>query len=315
MRVWKQWNGLFRQSDGASGGLGIIWNPMNVRIFLVGEDKHWQHCLLTILGRIENFNLFNVYGPSSASDKRALWDLLTIKLNSITDGSCVVGRDFNAILSGIEKSGGIQRTGTSQKDFSEFVEKNHLLDIVPKNGVFTWMNRRVGFTNIVERLDRFLVTGEWLGQNLPLESSILPLIRSDHYPICLEVAMGQVEGGTHFRFEKMWFRVPELYDLISVWWNEPVLGNHSRLFILNKKLKYIKVKIKEWNKSQFKNILMEKLRNKVELEEITNSVITSGMNEDLFTKENTLKSDLNEILRCEEIHWRQKIKGVMAKGR
>lgn len=66
----------------------------------------------------------------------------------------------------------------------------------------------------------------------------------------------------------------ELYDLISVWWNEPVLENHLRFFILNKKLKYIKVKIKEWNKSHFKNIHMEKLRIKVELKEITNSVIT-----------------------------------------
>lgn len=45
---------------------------MNVRISLVGEDKYWQHCLVTILGWNENFNLFNVYGPCSAGDKRAL---------------------------------------------------------------------------------------------------------------------------------------------------------------------------------------------------------------------------------------------------
>ncbi|XP_057826050.2 uncharacterized protein LOC131037834 [Cryptomeria japonica] len=137
MRVWKQWNGLFRQSDGASSVLGIIWNPMNVKISLVGEDKYWQHCSVTILGRNENFNLFNVYEPYTVGNKRDLWDLLSIKLNSITDGSCVVAGDFNAILSGTKKSGGIQRTGTSQKDFLNFVEKNHLLDIVPKNGIFT----------------------------------------------------------------------------------------------------------------------------------------------------------------------------------
>ncbi|GLJ24513.1 hypothetical protein SUGI_0468410 [Cryptomeria japonica] len=113
MRVWKQWNGLFRQLDGASGGLGIIWNPMNVKISLVGEDKYWQHCLVTILGRNDNFNPFNVYGPSSAGDKRALWDLLAIRLCSITEGSGMVVGDFNAILFGNKKSGGIQRTGTS----------------------------------------------------------------------------------------------------------------------------------------------------------------------------------------------------------
>ncbi|XP_057830711.1 uncharacterized protein LOC131041593 [Cryptomeria japonica] len=153
MRVWKQWNGIFRQSNGAFGGLGIIWNPMNVKISLVGEDKYWKHCLVTILGQNENFNLFNVYGPSTTSDKRALWALLSSKLNSITENSCVVARDFNVILSSTEKSGGIQRTGMSHKDFLDFVEQNYLLDIVLKNGTFTWTNRRAGFTNIVERLD------------------------------------------------------------------------------------------------------------------------------------------------------------------
>lgn len=313
MRVWKQWNGLFRQLDGASGGLGIIWNPMNVKISLVGEDKYWQHCSVIILGRNENFNLFNVYGLSTTANKQALWALLSSKLNSITNGSCVVAGDFNAILSGTEKSGGIQRTSTSQKVFLDFVEQNHLLDVVLKIGIFTWTNRRVRFTNIVEWLDRFLVSGEWLGQNLALESSILPLIGSDHYPICLEVTLGQAEGGTPFRFEKMWFRVPKLYDLIAAWWNEPIFGNYSRLLILNKKLKYIKVKIKEWNKSHFKNIHMEKLRIRAELADLTSSVITSGMTKDLFIKENSLKSGLNEILQCEEIHWHQKSRELRLK--
>ncbi|XP_059064993.1 uncharacterized protein LOC131857023 [Cryptomeria japonica] len=150
MRVWKHQNGFFRQSDGASGGLGIIWKHMNVKISLVGEDKYWQYCLVTTLGQNENFNLFNVYRPSSAGDKQALWDLLSFKLNNNTDGSCVVAGDFNVILSNIKKIGGIQRTGTSQKDFLDFVEKNHILDIVLKNGIFTWTNWILGFSNIVE---------------------------------------------------------------------------------------------------------------------------------------------------------------------
>lgn len=133
----------------------------------------------------------------------------------------------------------------------------------------------MGFTNIAERLDRFLVSGEWLGQNLALESSILSLTGSDHYPIYLEVALAQAKGGTPFRFEKTWLRVTKLHDLLVAWWNEPVLRNHSRLFILNKKIKYIKVKIKEWNNNHFKNIHMEKLRIKAELADLTNSVTSS----------------------------------------
>ncbi|XP_057821204.2 uncharacterized protein LOC131033917 [Cryptomeria japonica] len=215
-------------------------------------------------------------------------------------GSCVFASDFNAILASNEKKGGIQRIGMAQKDFQDFVDKNQLLDVAPKNGTFTWINRRIGFTKIVERLDRFLVAGDWLAQNLILESTILSLIGSEHFPICLNVSLGHSEGGHPFRFESMWLRVLDLHDLIAAWWNELVLGNNSRLFKLNKKLEYIKIKIKEWNLSQFQNIHMEKLKVTTKLEDISNFVIKPSVNEVLFQRESSLKSELNEILRCED---------------
>ncbi|XP_057826906.2 uncharacterized protein LOC131038486 [Cryptomeria japonica] len=272
MKVWKQWKGLLRQSKGASGGMGIIWNPLKVQITLLGEDKYWQHCLVTSLCKNESFNLFNVYGPSGANDKHELWALLSNKLQNITMGSCVFAGDFNAILASNEKKGGIQRIGMAQKDFQDFVDKNQLLDIVPKNGTFTWTNRRTGFTEIAKRLDRFLVASDWLAQNLILESVILPLIGSNHFPICLNVSLGHSKGGLPFLFESMWLRALDLHDLITAWWNELVLGNNSMLFKLNKKLEFIKIKIKEWNLSQFQNIHMEKLRVTVELEYLSISV-------------------------------------------
>ncbi|GLJ48416.1 hypothetical protein SUGI_1021880 [Cryptomeria japonica] len=197
--------------------------------------------------------------------------------------------------------------------FQDFVDKNQLLDVASKNGTFTWTNRRTGFTEIAERLDRFLVAGDWLAQNLILESSILPLIGSDHFPICLNVSLGYSEGGHPFQFELMWLRVPDLHDLIAAWWNESVLGNNSMLFKLNKKLKYIKIKIKEWNLSQFQNIHKEKLRVTAELEDLFNFVIKSDMNDVLFQRESSLKFELNEILQCEEIHWRQKSRELWLK--
>ncbi|XP_059075238.1 uncharacterized protein LOC131875198 [Cryptomeria japonica] len=302
MKVWKQWKGLLRPSEGASSEMGIIWNPSNVQITLLGEDKYWQHCLVTSLCKNESFNLFNVYGPSATNDKRELWALLSNIFQNITMDSCVFAGDFNAILASNEKQGGIQRIGMDQKDFQDFVDKNQLLDVALKNGTFTWTNRHTGFTKIAERLDQFLVAGDWLAQNIILESTILPLIGSDHFPICLNVSLGHSEGGHPFRFELMWLRVPDLHDLIAALWNEPVLRNKSRLFKLNKKLKYIKIKIKEWNLSQFQNIHMEKLRVTAELEDLSNFVIKSGMNEVLFQRESSLKSKLNEILQREEIH-------------
>ncbi|XP_059066679.1 uncharacterized protein LOC131857910 [Cryptomeria japonica] len=228
-------------------------------------------------------------------------------------GSCVFADDFNAILASNEKKGGIQRIDMALKNFQDFVDKNQLMDVSPKNGTFTWKNRHTGFTKIAERLDRFLVAGDWLAQNLILESTIIPLIGSDHFPICLNVSLGYYEGGHPFRFKSMWLRVPDLHDLIAAWWNELVLKNNSRLFKLNKKLKYINIKIKEWNLSQFQNIHMEKLRVTIELEDLSNFVIKSGMNEVLLQREISLKSELNENLWCEEIHWRYKSRELWLK--
>ncbi|XP_057856474.2 uncharacterized protein LOC131065846 [Cryptomeria japonica] len=111
----------------------------------------------------------------------------------------------------------------------------------------------------------------------------------------------------------MWLRVSYLHDLIAPLWNEPVLGNNSRLFKLNKKLKYIKIKIKEWNLSQFQNIHKEKLRVTAKLEVLSSFVIKSGMNDVLFQRESSLKSELNEILQHEEIHWRHKSRELWLK--
>lgn len=262
----------------------------------------WQHCLATHLSTNESFNLFNVYGPTVIGEKRDLWNLLSDKLQSTNVENCILVKDFNAILVESEKKGGIQRLGTSQKDFQYFVDNNHLMDIIPKNGTFTWTNRRTGFTSIAERLDRFLMVGNWLGQNHLIESSILSLVGSDHSPICLTIDKGQFLGRALFRFEKMWVRDPAIQDLILKWWNELELGNHSRLFKLNQKLRYIKIKVKEWNLTQFKDIHKEKIRITTELEEVANFVTNLGMDVSLFQKEKGLKSDLNEILRREEIH-------------
>ena len=49
-------------------------------------------------------------------------------------------------------------------EFVEFVSTNGLQDVDLNNGKFTWTNWHKGFTNIAERIDRFLLGG--LGMKL-----------------------------------------------------------------------------------------------------------------------------------------------------
>lgn len=60
----------------------------------------------------------------------------------------------------IRKKGGNGWKMTKQEDFSSFVIENGLIDIPFKQGEFTWNNKRLGFVNISEKLDSFLLGGD-----------------------------------------------------------------------------------------------------------------------------------------------------------
>ena len=71
---------------------------------------------------------------------------------------------------------------------------------------FTWSNKRAGFANVKERLDRGVCNQEW--QGLFPKAEIKPLIASssDHNPILLDTHLEDNSRARPFRFEAMWTR-------------------------------------------------------------------------------------------------------------
>lgn len=61
-----------------------------------------------------------------------------------------------------EKQGGNNNYNRVQQDFQEFVDINKLRDVDFMKGKFTWTNRRKGFIAIMEKLDNFLLFGNWV---------------------------------------------------------------------------------------------------------------------------------------------------------
>ena len=109
---------------------------------------------------------------------------------------------------------------------------------------FTWSNMQVA--SICKRLDRFLFSFEWF---LSKSSRRLPRWTLDHSPICLETNPLKW-GPTPFRFENMWLLHPEFKEKFRDWWQEcTVEGWEGHKFM--KKLKFVKSKLKDWNKVAF----------------------------------------------------------------
>ncbi|XP_059070808.1 uncharacterized protein LOC131860412 [Cryptomeria japonica] len=265
--VRQKWSGHFMDSDGASGGLGILWNPLAVHVEVVSSSK---------------------------------------RLEEVRHFLAIVAGDFNATLSSSKKCGGVRRLSRSQLDFQSFVNENALLEVVAKGGDFTWTNRRRGFSNIAEKLDRFFLAGDWSVAPIVFEAEVLAISGLDHFPVSLVVQNDAVPIRCPFKLEKMWLRELSFKELVVGWWKEALVVEGFLAYHFFKKLSYVKQKLKSWNREVFGNIFYEKRRLEGDLGALNAKVMAEGMDEVDFLTEKDLLSRYGEVLQREEIYWKQK---------
>ena len=97
---------------------------------------------------------------------------------------------------------------------------------------------------------------------------ILPKITSDHFPILLRGK--QVSSVKRpFKLENVWLKVDGFSELMKSFWGEfKVSGSPS--FILAKRLNFLRLRLKEWNKEIFGHLdskmthLVDKIKSFVE---------------------------------------------------
>ena len=119
-----------------------------------------------------------------------------------------------------------------------------LIDIKPKNGIYTWRNKRIRPGHIAARLDRVLVSTHLL-KNLPfLESKLLCSAVSDHKNLCLFFPSVENLGPLPFRFNHLWLESEGVRDIIHKAWLCFILC--SPAFIWEQKLEMVKAALKLW---------------------------------------------------------------------
>ena len=72
------------------------------------------------------------------------------------------------------------------------------MDIVPKNGKFTWSEKILGLGNIKEILDKFLIREKIISDYNSVISKIIPLVASDHKPTSIKIEEGENLGPDPF---------------------------------------------------------------------------------------------------------------------
>lgn len=182
---WKQGQGIYTATMGATGGLALLWNPSSVTLEIFFTTRWSISAAYRLIGSNKPGYLTNVYGPTTSRDKHAFLRSLE-NLATLTRGNrWILGRDFNMICNLDEKRGGTHRLEAESRDFQRLIDNLSLIDTDTSNGTFTWTNPITGSHQIACRLDRFLLSDSLMLEGTTLEASILDIHGSDHWPIQL----------------------------------------------------------------------------------------------------------------------------------
>lgn len=99
------------------------------------------------------------------------------------------------------------------------IDELRLCDLAASGLKFTWMNNREDEDFVMQRLDGAFATVEWIN-SYPLYSlRKLPIIRSDHGPIILDLEVQSPFRKRPFRFECMWLTHHSCREMIQQAWN------------------------------------------------------------------------------------------------
>lgn len=121
----------------------------------------------------------------------------------------VLAGDFNTPLYPSEKIGGNPIDLQSAEDLQSLFTLAELMEVEMSGCKFTWSNRRYGKDLIMSKLDRVMISEEWMNKELSLKA--LPKIGSDHNPLLLNVAQGKTKK-IPFRFENMWLQHKDFHE-------------------------------------------------------------------------------------------------------
>eukprot|EP00253_Pinus_taeda_P001927 PITA_01927 len=308
------WNARGLNSQAKQRVLKRKFQKFNPEIMFIQEIKCSSSSMAKINKKIRrNINYLEVESQGREGGLATLWDTRDIQVISaeankhfIAVKAQIIGGDFNMITTLLEKKGGLRKLNKDMEAFTSFIDDVKLVDILPKSGNFTWNNRRGGEILIASRLDRFLISENIIMDGITVESDILPTTGSDHWPISLTVVVQSTPRNKPFRFEKFWLDHPNFLELVEKWWSEPLEAKGSKMFNLQKKLRIIKEKIKEWNRIVFGDIFKEKTRIEEKLEQIHKDWASGHSNEEYAEQEKILTHQWHDWCRQEETLWKQK---------
>lgn len=184
---------------GSAGGILLLWDSRYVVVSNTAKGEFSVSAEVEDLVINKRWLITLVYGPNSNSKRPDLWR----ELNSIRvswNGACCVGSDWNIVRFPSEKLGS-GHISAAMSLFSDWFNSHSLIDLQLGGASFTSSNHQTPPS--MSRLDRFLVSTDWLDLYPEVIQLALSKPTSDHCPIVLD-SRPERWGAAPFRFELAW---------------------------------------------------------------------------------------------------------------
>lgn len=291
----RDFEGLAVDSMGRAGGLALMWRK-DVDVVLRTMSVH--HIDVVVRGGLgeDEWRLTGFYGWPETQCRHLSWKLLEDLAGQSHLPWAWLG-DFNEILRGSEKKGGVDRAEWQMVNFRSAVDVCGFREVPFSGYEFTYDNGRELAENRQTRLDRAFATDEWF-TSFP-EAHLYNLDRewSDHAPIKLTLwrQKGRMAlGEKPFRFEQFWVAEEECEGVIENAWR----GGYS----LDSKLAMCTDNLKAWSEDKFCPIFRELKKKRRALRKLNKG----GLSRDEGEKRRSLVRDIEGLVRHEEAYWRQR---------
>ncbi|KAF9596825.1 hypothetical protein IFM89_013873 [Coptis chinensis] len=240
-----------------TGNIWVFWRK-GLNVSLLGLS----HQQITV--KVGEATVSLVHARSPYVQRRALWDELnTLGINV---GAWVVAGDFNIVTTATERKGGCSPCQLAVNEFVEFINKNALLDSTNLGYKFSWCNKRIGERRMLQKIDRMLVNQQWMEAAAGWKSKILKRKFSDHSPVVGWLTSIPKPTNIPFRFKRIWINHEGLKEVVKQSWEEPLEDVPIRKVM--KKLKRLKLALKQWSWEVFGNLKIRREQAEAELEQV-----------------------------------------------
>ncbi|XP_056688153.1 uncharacterized protein [Spinacia oleracea] len=260
------------------------------------------HCV--IRDRVGDISLFftAVYGLHTIEARRSLWHSLLQVQSSVEAHPWLLSRDFNTLLSDVDRINGGPVIAAEICDFNDFIVSSGLCTLQSIGNYFSW-HKGSGVGKTATGIDWCLGNAAWVMKFSGVPVQYLNFSISDHAPLMVTCLPDKPEGGKPFRFLNILADHSHFEYLVKSIWETPIIG--SCRFQLWCKLKQVKFKLKALHRVEFAGVSEKISKARELLDTMQQSLITSFTLE-LHQQEDECIADLRKWLKVYEISLRQK---------